>query len=140
MSATFFWGHYADKHGIAQTILIVGLFDGLIKMLVFLGNGKILLAIFFVLLGLFEKAMLTIISPGLVELFGMRGGMELLPIKASSVMFTFGIVPLVQILTKNVYTPFELIHVFAVINLTSVVLSIIFWSINRKRAVDENMI
>lgn len=84
--------------------------------------------------------MITVISPGLVELFGMRGGIELLPIKASSVMFTFGIVPLVQILTKNIYTPFELIHVFALMNLIAVVLSIIFWSVNRNKTVDNKMV
>lgn len=53
MSATFFWGHYADKHGIGQTILLVGLLDGIVKLLIFLAHGKILMAIFFILLGIF---------------------------------------------------------------------------------------
>lgn len=106
MVGTFYWGWYGDKHGITKTMLFISVADGCFKLLLLLISGKFWYGFYFLLIGIFDKGMITVVGPGLVELFGIEGGTELLPFKASSVLITFAIIPIVQIATKDICTPY----------------------------------
>jgi hypothetical protein len=76
MAGTFYWGWVGDHHGITKTMLLISVTDAIAKLLLFAVSGKIGFAFYFLLIGLFDKGMITVVGPGLVELFGIQGGTE----------------------------------------------------------------
>jgi hypothetical protein len=132
MAGTFYWGWVGDHHGITKTMLLISVTDAIAKLLLFAVSGKIGFAFYFLLIGLFDKGMITVVGPGLVELFGIQGGTELLPFKASSVLITFAIIPIMQIATRDTWTPFEFLRILAVFNIITIVPCTILWKINPK--------
>lgn len=57
----------------------------------------------FCLLGLADKGMLTVVGPGLAEYFGIDMATSLLPFKGLSIFLGYVFIPLVQILTANIF-------------------------------------
>lgn len=133
MAGTFYWGWYGDRHGITKTMLFIAVADSLVKLLLFLIAGKFWYGLYFLLIGVFDKGMVTVVGPGLVELFGVEGGTELLPFKAASVLITFAIIPIVQIATKDYCTPYELLKGLVVFNMTTIIPCFFLWLVNRRR-------
>lgn len=133
MAGTFYWGWYGDTHGITRTMLFIAVADSAVKLLIFFIAGKFWYGFYFLLVGIFDKGMVTVVGPGLVELFGIEGGTELLPFKASSVLIAFAVIPLLQIATKDIWTPYELLKGLAAFNLTTIIPCIVLWFVNRKR-------
>lgn len=75
------------------------------------------------------------ISPGLVELFGISRGTELMPIRQLSTVLSFSILPIAQLLTKNFVTFYGLLRIIAVINIFTIVPTIVLYVSERKKKV-----
>lgn len=107
--------------------------DAVVKLgLWVVGGGRFGVLGYFLVIGFFDKGMMTIVGPGLVELYGIEGGTELLPLKGSSMLLTFAVVPVIQILTKEILTPLELLKIFSIVNVLGIIPAIMLWRLNRK--------
>lgn len=130
---TFYWGGLADRKGFAATFVRLVMVDAVVKLgLWVVGGGRFGVLGYFLVIGFFDKGMMTIVGPGLVELYGIEGGTELLPLKGSSMLLTFAVVPVIQILTKEILTPLELLKIFSIVNVLGIIPAIMLWRLNRK--------
>ena len=71
--STFFaygWGVIGDRYGFASTLLIVCSIDLLFKLYGDFAESKTSIMIMFLLLGISDKSMLTLVGPGVIEIFG----------------------------------------------------------------------
>lgn len=68
----FLWGYVGDKYGFFSTLLVFSIADCLIKIYGTFAVTKKSIMILFILLGCTDKAMLTIMGPGLVKMFGIQ--------------------------------------------------------------------
>lgn len=62
----FFWGFLGDKKGIHTSLLIFTVLDLIIKIYGCFANTQFSILIMFILLGLSDKGMMTMMGPGLV--------------------------------------------------------------------------
>lgn len=116
----FFWGYIGDKKGFFATLFVFAVLDCLFKIYGDFATTKISIFILFILVGLTDKAMLTIMGPGLVKMFGIQIGTELLPYKGVSVLLGYILAPLVYICLSSYITPFEYLQVLSVCTIPSV--------------------
>jgi hypothetical protein len=47
-------------------------------------------------------------------------------------LLTFAVVPIIQILTKEILTPLELLKIFSIVNVLGIIPAIMLWRLNRK--------
>lgn len=111
VSAVFgapFWGHFGDKKGFKFTLLLVLAFDLTTKILGLFCQDKWNLIVLFFALGFNDKGILTIIGPGLIEIFGLEMATELIPYKGLSIFLAYVVVPIIQI-TLIKLVPYQVI-------------------------------
>jgi MFS family permease len=65
------WGYIGDKQGFKKTLLLVLVVDSIAKVLGLFCQQKWNLLLLFFVLGFNDKGILTIIGPGLIEIFGL---------------------------------------------------------------------
>lgn len=67
----FVWGYIADKQSFYLLLLIFTGLDFLIKIYGSFALTKAGIMVLFILIGFVDKAMLTVMGPGLVKIFGI---------------------------------------------------------------------
>jgi MFS-type transporter involved in bile tolerance (Atg22 family) len=67
----FIWGYLGDKKGFFKTLLVFAILDTIIKIYGDFAKTRVTIWILFILIGLTDKGMLTIMGPGLVKMFGI---------------------------------------------------------------------
>jgi MFS family permease len=67
-----FWGYVGDKKGFKFTLLTVLIFDFAVKIFGLFCQQKWNLMILYFTLGFNDKGILTIVGPGLIEIFGLE--------------------------------------------------------------------
>jgi len=65
------WGYIGDAKGFKFSLMMLVLFDCLVKLFGVFSSEKWSLLVLFFLLGVNDKGMLTIIGPGLIGMFGI---------------------------------------------------------------------
>lgn len=65
-------------------------------------------------MGISHKGMMTVIAPGLVQLFGIKLGAEILPIKGTSVFLALATLPLIQVLLLRYLNFDQTIHMILI--------------------------
>lgn len=99
-----FWGSTGDKIGFKKTLFIVVIIDLICKILGLFCQEKWNLIILYFMLGFNDKGILTIIGPGLIEIFGLEMATELIPYKGISLFMAYVTVPLFQIALSSFFT------------------------------------
>lgn len=69
-----FWGYLADLKGFYFTLIVLTFLDLLVKIYGIIVTSKLSVLTFFIFIGLVDKAMLTIMGPGLAKMFGIKIG------------------------------------------------------------------
>ena len=78
----------------------------------------------FILLGITDKGMLTLMGPGLVEIFGIKMATKLLPYKGISIYLGYGFTPLMYLLLSGLITPHQYLIFLWVFSLLVVFLAL----------------
>ena len=63
---SFIWGYLGDRYGFVKCLLLFTFLDCLFKIYGCFANTKTSVIIMFILLGLTDKGMLTLMGPGFV--------------------------------------------------------------------------
>lgn len=66
-----FWGHFGDSHGFKKTLVTIVAVDIICKLLGLFCSQKWNIIILYFCLSFNDKGILTIIGPGLIEMFGL---------------------------------------------------------------------
>ena len=96
-----FWGYIGDKKGFKTTLLLVLMVDCVAKVLGVFCQRKWNLVMLYFVLGFNDKGILTIIGPGLIEIFGLELATELIPYKGIALFLAYVTVPLTQIIFSS---------------------------------------
>lgn len=102
----FIWGYIADRQNFFVVLIIFTTLDFFIKVYGRFAFTKASIMLLFIFIGVVDKAMVTVMGPGLVKIFGLDIATELLPYKGFSVFLGFLVAPLGYILFNSVLTPF----------------------------------
>lgn len=124
----FIWGYVGDKYGFLSSLFVFTVIDCVIKIYGTFAVTKPTIMILFILIGCTDKAMLTIMGPGLVKMFGIEIATELLPYKGFSVFLSFLLAPIGYLLLSDVVSPFKYLMIIVICSVISVILSIRLYS------------
>ena len=122
-----FWGHIGDKMGFKKTLLVVLLVDISCKVLGLFCTEKYNLFLLYFFLGFNDKGILTIIGPGLIDIFGLEMATELIPYKGLSVFLAYIMVPVVQLVASSYLTYTTILTLFIVCTMVAVALGYYFF-------------
>lgn len=78
------------------------------------------------MLGFNDKGIITIIGPGLIEIFGLEMATELIPYKGMSIFIAYMTVPIVQIMLSSIWTYQHILMLLLVFSGVALGLSIYF--------------
>lgn len=95
------WGYLGDKLGFKKTLLLVVSVDLCCKVIGVFCQHKWNLALMYFALGFNDKGILTIVGPGLIEIFGLEMATELIPYKGISLFIAYVAVPVTQVALPN---------------------------------------
>lgn len=109
-----FWGYIGDKKGFKTTLLLVLMVDCVVKILGVFCQRKWNLVMLYFMLGFNDKGILTIIGPGLIEIFGLELATELIPYKGIALFLAYVTVPLTQIILSSRLT-YQVILIFFIL-------------------------
>lgn len=107
IGGAFLWGCLADIKGIHFTILVLSILDFGGKIFSDFADEKPTIVVMVVLIGLISKSMMTIAGPGFVEIFGLKLGTDLLPLKGVAIILGYILVPMLQIATAKYLSPHQ---------------------------------
>lgn len=107
IGGAFFWGWLGDYKGIYFTILLLSILDLGGKIFSDFAFNKPMIIVMVCLIGLISKSMTTLAGPGLAEIFGLKLGTQLLPLKGVAIIIGYILVPLFQILLAKYLNPHE---------------------------------
>lgn len=133
IGGAFFWGYIGDKKGFLSTLIFFSIFDCLIKFYGMVAKGKASIMILFILIGFVDKAMLTIMGPGFVKMFGLALATELLPYKGISVFLCFLIAPIGYVIFSSMMSPFTYLMSLAPLGLISPILAYQLYKIEKNK-------
>lgn len=85
----------------------------------------------FIFIGLVDKAIVTVMGPGLVKIFGIDTATQLLPYKGLSMFFGFLIAPLGYIALHKFVTPLNYMFLMVGFSVISVLLALKLYRNNR---------
>jgi DHA1 family multidrug resistance protein-like MFS transporter len=105
-----FWGYMGDSIGFKKTLLIILISDILCKIFGIFCSEKWNIIMLYSMLSFNDKGILTIIGPGLIEMFGLEMATELIPYKGLSIFLAFITVPAFQLIFSS-FLHFRLILV-----------------------------
>lgn len=108
-----FWGLVADRKGFKKTLLLVCVADLITKLLGLQCGEKWNIIIMYFMIGFNDRGIITIIGPGLIEIFGLEMATELIPYKGFSLFLAYLTVPLFQ-MVLNHFMDYKGILVFLV--------------------------
>lgn len=72
IAGALFWGYFADSKGFYPALLVFTVLDCVVKILGSFARSEVTVMMLFIGLGFVDKAMITIIGPGLVKIFGIQ--------------------------------------------------------------------
>lgn len=122
-----FWGFLGDKYGFKMIFVQIAFFDFIVKFFGIWVSEKAGLVGLFFMLGFNDKGFITIIGPGLVEIFGLELATELLPYKGIAVFAAFISTPLIQLFASSLISYKALLGIFTVFGLIALIISLIFY-------------
>jgi hypothetical protein len=121
IAGAFFWGCIADMKGIYFTIIVLSILDLGGKIFSDFAENKPTIIMMMVLIGLISKSMITIAGPGFVEIFGLKLGTDLLPLKGVAIILGYIIVPMLQIATAKYLTPHQYLVCISLFSIITVI-------------------
>ena len=108
------WAYIADKKGFKTTLLLVLMVDCVVKVFGVFCQKKWNLMILYFMLGFNDKGILTIVGPGLIEIFGLELATELIPYKGIALFLAYVTVPLTQIILSS-HLSYQVILIFFIL-------------------------
>ena len=123
IAGAFFWGYLGDKLGFVKTLLLFSLLDAVVKICGVFALSKIQILLLFAGIGLVDKAMLTIMGPGLVEIFGIETATELLPYKGISIFLGYVVAPLGYIILSGMLSIQGYLGVLCIFSIVCILLA-----------------
>ena len=121
------WGCVGDHKGFKFSLILVILFDIVVKVLGLFCTQKWNIIILYFMLSFNDKGILTLIGPGLIEIFGLEMATELIPYKGFSLFLAYITVPVFQLLIPNYNNYKTLLIIFIVFSCLAVCLGIYFY-------------
>lgn len=109
IAGAFLWGCLGDNKGVYFTILLLSLFDLGGKIYSNFAMSKPAIIVMVVLIGFISKSMMTLAGPGFVEIFGLKLGTALLPLKGVAIILGYMLIPIFQLATAKYLDPHELL-------------------------------
>jgi MFS family permease len=122
-----FWGTLADRLGFKKTLLLVCLTDFVTKCLGLACTAKWNIVVMYFLIGFNDRGIITIIGPGLIEIFGLEMATELIPYKGFSMIMAYLTVPLFQMLLSHFVSYQGILLFFIVFTILALYLSYYFY-------------
>jgi hypothetical protein len=83
-----------------------------------------MIIIMVVLIGLISKSMMTLAGPGFVEIFGLKLGTELLPMKGIAIILGYVLVPLFEVLTSKFLDPHQYLICISFLSIITLIAAI----------------
>lgn len=123
IGGAFVWGYIGDKYNFYFLLFIFTILDFLIKLYGRFAVTEATIFVLFALIGFVDKAMLTIMGPGLVKIFGINIATELLPYKGFSVFLGFLTAPLGYIILGSKVDPFQYLFILTIFSIFSVIIA-----------------
>lgn len=132
IGSAFFWGYLGDKKGFIPTLLFFSVLDCLIKLYGMTAKEKPGILILFLLIGFTDKAMLTIMGPGFVKIFGIKIATELLPYKGVSVFLCFLFAPIGYLFVSSLLSPFSYLMLLAPLGILTPIMAFALHRMQKK--------
>ncbi|EGR30235.1 major facilitator superfamily protein, putative [Ichthyophthirius multifiliis] len=107
------WGYLVDRYQFRSVyifLICIILISGFIFPII--SSNIFGFSIIYQILGSTERGLYTIIGPGLVQIYGIKLGSELFPIKSTSFFLALVLVPVIQVFLLKRYTYDQIIHIF----------------------------
>lgn len=123
-----FWGYIGDLKGFKTTLLIIILADIASKVVGIFCTEKWNIILLYFLLSFNDKGILTIIGPGLIEMFGLETATELIPYKGLSMFLAYITVPLLQLLLSSFVGYRFILVLFLALTGVALALTVYFYS------------
>ena len=123
-----FWGTVADRAGFKKTLLLVCLTDLVTKLIGLFCTEKWNIVVMYFMIGFNDRGIITIIGPGLIEIFGLEMATELAPYKGFSMFMAYLTVPLFQIVLSNFFSYQGILLLFIGFTMAAVYLAHYFYS------------
>ena len=120
------WGCLGDHKGFKFTLLLVVAADLAVKVLGLFCGEKWNIMLLYFMLSFNDKGILTIIGPGLIEMFGLEMATELIPYKGISVFLAYLTVPVFQIMVPDYSAYKTLLGIFIGFSTAGVALALYF--------------
>lgn len=117
-----FWGAIGDKKGFKTTLLIIVLCNFISKIIGLFCQEKWNLIVLYFILGFADKGLVTIIGPGLIEIFGLETAIGLIPYQGISGFVALLSIPLVQILLSSFFSYKAILALLLVLSIVSLAL------------------
>ena len=103
----FIWGYLGDHKGFYLSLLLFTILDCVFKLFGCFAETKPTIMMMFILLGITDKGMLTLMGPGLVTIFGIKMATQLLPYKGISIYLGYGFAPLMYLILSGMLSPHQ---------------------------------
>ena len=123
----FIWGYLGDHKGFSLALLIFAIMDCAVKLFGCFAKTKVTIMIMFILLGITDKGMLTLMGPGLVSLFGIKMATQLLPYKGISIYLGFGFAPLMYLVLSGLMSPHQYLSFLWIFSLAVIIMAFRFY-------------
>lgn len=123
-----FWGLVGDHKGFKKTLLIIILADVASKIIGIFCSEKWNIVVLYFLLSFNDKGILTIIGPGLIEMFGLEMATELIPYKGLSLFLAYITVPLVQLVLSPLVGYRVILVLLLLLALIALLLAVYFYN------------
>jgi len=118
---SIFWGILLDKIKYKSLLKIVVFLAGFFgATLPIAANYIVTFFIWYIALGVFERGIFAVMGPTLVQIFGLKMGCQLLPLKLTALFAALILVPVFQAIVLK-YLTFDIVIVIIGLSLASMV-------------------
>lgn len=131
------WGYISDVYGFRTTLAAIVAFDCFVKIFGLFCTEKWSLAALFFMLGVNDKGLLTIVGPGLIEIFGLEIATELIPYKGLAIFIGYVLAPTFQIFFWGVLSLKTTLFIFFLLSLIGLIFSLKLQSMPSSKLVQE---
>ena len=121
------WGCIGDAQGFKKTLLIFIISDLISKVFGLFCSEKWNIVLMYLYLSFNDKGLITMIGPGLIQMFGLQMATQLIPYKGISVCLAYVTVPLFQIIMEDYSGYKNILGMFVFQTVIAVVLVIYFY-------------
>ena len=118
------WGFLGDKFGAIKMILLYCLIDLAVKIFSSFAENKLTFMVSMILLGLTDKAVLTLFGPALIEIYGFRRASKLLTYKFMTLVGSILVASLMKLVFKGIEWHI-LLFILLIFSVTNIVLGVL---------------